>query len=594
MSQPHALNWGALPFAGPVAPATAYQIDVMAAGTNYGNPEPVFEIIRSLLTDGSIAVLEGWDNRTAPIRLRLSAPRGVAGPALAAAEAALMAEILAPSKSPLVWVPPAKDAATTVFDVVSATLARDTSDGWDQDEEMREYRYYLLTLTCLPFVRGEETVVVPALAPPPTPGTPPVVVNIDTCDAFTGWSANFTATLNSGRASDATGGYVFARATKSAGGTNIVRLVRDGAVAMGATPFLQVDAYWSAPGGAGGGLTALINGQSYEPVSSLGLAPNTARYFFLPPANFSQVTFVSGDDSNAGGVRELRILNVARADGTGAVGSTTRQQARTALVGGSAPTQAAIRLFDATAAPLGTEIMVHTSTNTNWQPMLRRWLVSAGAVADTARVSGGRNTLGTAWVTRFPASFLTKGTYALLGLMNITTGGTLNWSARTVSSSGATTLGSSITYSGSVTLPATPGGQYQLQRLGNLPLPVLDVEADQLIELTLTGTSNMTIDEGYLCGLHDGALTWVRDADSLTWIEIRSPELGAPRPSVFGGTGALGEAATCIDWKCESFGPHRFMPGLIQATTITTTSLVSQSELEFYERDHSHRQSAAA
>ncbi|SFM98432.1 hypothetical protein SAMN05421671_4541 [Pimelobacter simplex] len=98
----------------------------------------------------------------------------------------------------------------------------------------------------------------------------------------------------------------------------------------------------------------------------------------------------------------------------------------------------------------------------------------------------------------------------------------------------------------------------------------------------------MTLDESWLFAVHDGALTWITDSDSLTWIEIRSPELGAARPSVYGGTGAKGANSVCIDWKCKSFGAHRFEPGLMQIFTVASTSLVSQSELEFYPRYHSH------
>lgn len=163
MAQQHKIQWdaGLPPFAGPGSefPPSGYAIEAMAEGTNLGNPESILEIVKSLLSDGSLAVLEGWDNRVAPIRLRVSAPTAIAGPALADAEKALMKAVLATPKAPLVWVPFAQDSATCVFDVVAAELTRDTSDGWDLEESQRGYRYYLLTLTCLPFVRAETPVV---------------------------------------------------------------------------------------------------------------------------------------------------------------------------------------------------------------------------------------------------------------------------------------------------------------------------------------------------------------------------------------------------------------------------------------------------
>ena len=56
----------------------------------------------------------------------------------------------------------------------------------------------------------------------------------------------------------------------------------------------------------------------------------------------------------------------------------------------------------------------------------------------------------------------------------------------------------------------------------------------------------------------------------------------------------LDDNSVCIDWKCESFGAHRFDPGLMQIFTVTTTSKVSQSTLEFYPRYHSHVEDDAA
>lgn len=784
MAQDSVIRWGSTlpPFSGPGSelPATGYAIEAMADGTNFGNPEALIEVVKSLLSDGSLAVLEGWDNREAPIRLRLSAPSGgAAGPQLAAAEKALMAGVLAPSKEPLVHVPPAAESATCVFDVVAARLERDTSDGWDLEEVMREYRYYLLTLTCLPFARSETSSVVAAIPVPPATETK---ATIDTCDLLTNWSltsasfgtvtrtnlvtdpaannealpgwtstgtvsnistrvaflnpdpgttqdivslspsmavtagttytmstlldyarplgtynppppsavrisirwynsagaflsesavttatapfaaARFSRTAaapssatkarmivyaddvvnNVGSAADGivyaddflfeaagSAGAYFDGSTADGGGviyqwsgvanaststaatppsaavvsgsvqvstssipTNdarVLTLVRSASVAMSTSPYLRVAAKATITGGTATLAWAIGTGTA-SPVDPIAAVPSTI-------SGYTDYYFETGDFdrfeagvSAAGGTNvptvTFAVAQIERTD-TIVSTSTTRQRSRTASVAGSAPTQAAIRLFDATPAALGTEILVHTSRNIDWSPDLRRWLVSGGATSDTAMVSGARNTLGTAMEFEFPASLLTQGTYALMARLSVVTaGGDLTWSARIVSAAGATTVGSSITVSGTVTLAVTSG--YQVVNLGALPLPPVAVEADQKIELTLTGTANMSIDEAWLFGLDDGVLTWVTDTDSLSWIEIRSPELGAARPSVYGGTGAKGANAVCIDWKCKSFGTHRFDPGLMQVYTIASTSLVAQSELESYPRYHSH------
>lgn len=594
MTQPHSLTWG-LQFAGPVEPDTDYAIEAMADGTNFGNPQALFETIRSLLTDGSLVVSDGWDNREVPIRLRISAPRGIAGPTLAAAEAALMAQVVAEVKPPIVYVPPATDSATCVYDVVGAELLHDTSDGWDEEEVRREYRYYSLTLDCLPFVRGLETTVVPALGVPVQPGAA-ISFNLDTCDATTNWS--FTDVDPDGWFSGALGitsGAV--RVTET--NTNPfyvatypgMTLTRTGALSMAGLPYLAVDVL--ASHALYGTPSFKLDGVAKTPVSAVAVGSRT-RYY-IATGNFTTlavtVPYVTG--ANVEGTRWLEVSNVARTDTLGDyANSTTRQQSRTATVSGSAPTTAAIRLFDATPAALGGEALVYTSRNASFTPALRNYRISSAAVtADTARISGGRNTLTTAMTFRIPANLLADGTHSLMGMLNVTTGGALTWSARMVDSAGATTLGSEVVATGSITLPVTTG--YQILRLGAIPLPIVSIEGTQMVELTITGTANMTVDEMWLFNLDAGALTWVRNA-TVQWIEIRSPELGAPRQSVYGGTGAKGTNGVCIDWAVESFGTHRFIPGLTQIFTVCSSSLVSQSEIEFYERDHSHRTGTAA
>lgn len=598
MTQQHGLTWGALDFVDPNPTADGYLLEAIGGESNFGNPKAEIQVVRSLLTDGSLAVLEGWDNREVPIRVRISAPEATAGPALAAAESALMAEIQASSKSPLIYTPVATDAAVSVFDVVAATLERDFARGpqdWDSEEAFREHRYFTLTLTCLPFARPEDTVVVPAITVPPVT---PTVVNIDDCTSATGWSYPGTSfNINSGSFVPiaSSGGSVNTSATVATTGPYASYTVRrDGAIAFGSTPYLRVTATVSGPNPS-----LLYKTVADAPLATApsSLVVGATDYYYLgdSSATYTHLFPWAAPGTPAGTAISAQIHHIAKTDTIPGSG-TTRQQARQTSVGGSAPTQAAIRLFDATPAALGTEILVHTSRNTNWNPALRPYRTTSAAVtSDTAMVSGARNTLTSSMVFRVPASEFTEGTYSLMARMSVSTSAALGWSVRMVSSAGATTVGSSVVVSGSTTVPVTTG--YQVLNLAAIPLPVVKAEADQMVELTLTGTANMTVDEAWLFGLHDGVLTWIRDADSLTWIEIRSPELGAARPSIYGGIGAKGANSIDVSWKAAgstygSFGSHRFEPGLMQIFTVTSTSLVSQSEIEFYPRYHSHVEAA--
>ena len=770
MAQAYGLTWGTLDFISDTPTEEGFLVRAVADGTSFGNPDAQFEVVRSLLTAGSLAVLQGWDNREIPIRLQLSAPEGVAGRALAAAERVLMEHILAESKAPLVYVPSADGSPTTVFDVVAAKLERDYSTEFDLEETLREYRYYLLTLTCLPFIRPEDPVTVSALPLPPPVETH---FTVDDGTSLTGWTAaadgfgtvtrtnlvtnpsfegtqggwtagantdyswtndpagqfsgtgaaniiaasgsspyiystthipvtagaqytvsayvkdfddasgftaniqwwtstavisevgsasvnpsdsswqrvSHTATAPAGAVkarvvlrvtgfmalvdgvmfeqassagayfdgdtatagstdyawtgtrhastsvavsapspSTSSGAVVLSSTARSSASERTMKLIRSGSVSMASTPYLRVSAQVELSSGSavprfrlGTGTASLVTPIATAPSSIAG-----ATDYYLATSDFdvfeAEAYLPSGSTTPTA---TLRIAHMERTDTIAGAGSTRRQQARIAEVVGSAPTQAAIRLYDPTPAALGGDILVHSSRNSAWQPPLRTRMVSSAAVTtDSAMVSGSRNTLTSAMVFRIPASLITEGTYALMGRLNVTVAGTLAWQARMVSSSGATTVGSSRVVTGSTALAVTT--DYTISMLGSLVLPVLAAEADQMIELTLTGTANMTIDEAWLFGLDDGALTWLRDTDSLTWVELRSPELGAARPSVYGGTGALGNGAVCVDWKCEAFGAHRFDPGTMQVFTVTTSSLASQSELKFYPRYHSH------
>ncbi|WP_436702467.1 hypothetical protein [Nocardioides sp. BYT-33-1] len=606
MVQQHGLTWGALDFVSPEAdpPADGFLIHAMANGTSFGNPEADYQTLQSLLRDGAVVVRGGRKNRLIQIRLAVSAPSATAGPALIAGEAALQGQAEMDSPPPLAVTPSLTGAATAFFDVVIARdLEWDTSDGWDLDEVMREVWYFTLTLECLPFPRTEDKVIVPAIPVPPDPSGPAAFVNLDTCDSTTNWSASFSVnqtwqwqvfplTVASGA--------VRARIWNDTGPRTEypgITLTRSGALSMSGNPYLAVDVR-SSHSSVRGVPTVTIDGVVKAPISADSIAGGLTR-IYVATGNFTTLAVsvpqqtgpaVSGSDDTF----TLDVANVARTDTIGdKTNSTLRQQSRTVEIKGSAPTQAAIRFYDATPAPLGGEILVHASNNTSWQPPLRKWRATgSGAVADATLVSGGRNTLATPSVYRFPASLITEGTYALRGRMNVTSVGTLTWSVKIVSSTGADVVGSSVITSGSRPLAST-GGTYRVLELADLGLVMGKPEGDQMIQLTISGTANMTIDEMWLFGLDDGVLNWLRDTENMTWIEIRSAVLGAENDSIYGGSGVPGVGGVDVSYKAGgdgygSIGVPEFKPGLIQLFTVATSSLVSQSEVEMYPRGHSH------
>lgn len=602
------LGWGQLQLHG-IDETDGYEMKAMSAGTNFGNPVPIWEVLQSLAIDGPLVTRVGWDVREFPVRLRVRANDGETH---AQIEAALNAQTLLSPPPPLEWTSPLVNAAPAVFDAVGVQLDADTSDGWDSSEIQAGDRFWVLTFKCLPFARAVDTTIIPALGLPPTPGSA-VVNTLDDCASLTGWTAQLSDPSHGDFG--VSGGQALLAGCIIRQGSDYVRLVRTALTSTSGLPYLWVDvkpvehnATTGALSNVPGNVVMDIDGVRATKVgqqAGRGEGGSTRYYFEAPTqAYFTELVIRKDYDnswSNAGGSQaQLYVYGLGTTDTLGdATTSTPRQLTRQSEVYGSMPTRAAVRLYDDTPGNLGSNILIYTSSNTDWQPPLRPCLATSGTVtADPAMVSGGWQTLSAPTVYRFPASLLESGAYSLMARIRCATAGALTWQARIVDPDGATTLGSSQVLSGSVTIPVTigmTGSGYQVLDIADrLQLPPVEVETDDyLVEITLTGTSDMRLDETWLFGLDNGALTWVQDINDgpgIQWLEVRSPELGAARPSVYGGIGAVGGQAACIDYKTKSFGTHRFNPGPLLIFTMTTSSLVAQCELQYFARFHTHPQ----
>ncbi|KAB2807980.1 hypothetical protein F9L07_25255 [Pimelobacter simplex] len=389
----------------------------------------------------------------------------------------------------------------------------------------------------------------------------------------------------------AASGHVDAIGAASPGysGTRTLSLTRSAAVNMSTSPYLRVSAALTVVGGTASGPTFKIGTGTPAPIEPVGFSPSAiAGYvdYFFATGNFDTLVV---EATAAGGANQpmvsVSVAHVARTNMVISTG-TTREQSRTAKILGTAPTQAAIRVYDATPAALGADILVYTTKNAQIAPPMRPFLTTGGATVDAAMISGARNTLASPATFRIPAAKVEKGMYGLVGRLNVTTAGTLSWTARVVDSGGGATIGSGIVDAGSFEVPVTSG--YRAINLAAMLLPTVEIEGNQLIEFVITGTANMTWDEFWLFNLTEGSLTWIRDADSMTWVEIRPPELGR-LPSIYGGTGAFGTNPVCVDYKTigADFGAadqHYADPGPLQIFTVTSTSLKAQTDLWFYPR----------
>lgn len=567
MSQPHSLMWGDIRLAGDVVdPDAEYVIETVADGTVLGTAKALIEFVKSLQVDGSLAVMNGHDNAETVLQLKVSAPDGTAaGPAVAKAAAALAANASADPIPPLVWDSPLDGAATCVYDVYAADPVRDERGDWDLDEEMRERRHFTVTMSRHPFARPANPVVVPAATYTP--------VLVDDCN---GLGANwFIDPLTN---ATVTGGYIQVQKFSgvAAGVTRMNLVVGDRPYYRVTATIIDGDALRFSAGNSTGGARPTLLFKT--PSATAG----ATDYYLSIPTNLTDLsmTFTRA----ASGTITGRLYNIDSFDAVPSVGSA-RQQARVATIPGSAPTQAAIRIYDPTPGALGTDILGYTTPYSAIPPSLRPFSTITGTT-DAAMISGARNTLASPTVFRIPANQLVKGMHALIGRLNVTTAGTLTWASRIVDSSGNATVGSGLIDSGSVEVPVTSG--YRFINLAAMLLPPVEVEGTQLVEITISGTANMTWDDFELFNITEGSLTWIRDADNLSWVEIRPAELGK-LPSVYGGTGVFGTNPVCIDYKTigADYGAadqHYTEPGRLQLFVITSTSVSAQTNLWLYPR----------
>lgn len=600
MTQPQELTLGNFVLDSDTASSVAWSCETMAAGSTRGNPIPLVERVRSMLTDGSLAKTVGFDNREVKFQLRLTAEGETAGEILAQAESALMAEVMADQIAPLRWTSPISGSWVGVFEVVTAFIDIGNEADWDFEEVARNARYYEIVLTCLPWVRDEDVTVIEALPAPADPDVPATVTSINDGTSATGWDDLMWPTAAwSSVAVTQSGSYVQVAGNLAGGGGDAsISLVLTDSETMGATTYLQADVYPTVnPDGSPAEITAMFDasGTIYEPIAAMpsGTAGVT-RYYFEGPASWSSVRIrrVVERPATGGTARSLRVYDLSKTDRIEISGANGFQVARTALVGGSAPTQAALTFGDEVSALIDSTGLIYTGTSPTVS--LRALLATyAGTVTpDATKVSGATNDLSSPMVFLVPVEQLRAATFSLLALLDSTGSDSIDWSARVVDSAGGDIPGSEVVDSGTTLVTNTTSAR-MIHTIASIQMPVVAIEGSttHCVEVTIemaSGGSGVVVDECWLLDTDNGAVTVINKPATfeLTAIELRSPELDAPRPAVVGTWTTHG--AQDISRLVTSFGTHLFWPGLIYVLTVADEGRFAPAELEYYRRHHTH------
>lgn len=603
LDQQPELAWGSLMIATDAPADVPWVCEALATDTDFGNPVPLVEEVRSWLLGGaSLSTVTGWGERTVPIRIRLSAEDGQA---MSQAEAAFFTEARRSERglrpAPLVWTPPMLAAWPAVYDVTRATFERDYPDGWGHSERFRHCRYFRLTFTTLPWVRDPETVTIPALPVPVNPEAPANRVVIDNCESTTGWTpvaipTAYWASLSLNQIA----GYLRVQAIATAGARAPLDLAIDraGAISMTGTPYLTVDVDVSTfvdgnivPGSTDG-VSVVINNTAYYKVAEIvpagAASVNVRRLYFEVPEAFTSLRVRNHVYRAPSAVtHQLRVHEIARVDRIEIEGTNGLQVARTAIIGGAAPTGAAIRL-DAGPDPLiGSTALIYTGAS----PVvsLRSLKTASAAVTvDNTKISGAYNDLSVPMVFRVPVNRLARARYSQLARLSFTGNVIVKWQARLVASDGTDIPGSDVVRSGETLLRNPSIDPWRIHCLADVKMPVIDVEGDNThaVEITIsmtTGGANVLIDEGWLANTEQGAVTTVHEpsAFQLSAIELRSPQLDAPVPSVVGTW--IGYGTQNIT-RLARMGMHELEPGPVNIFTATDLARYVPCELEYYQR----------
>ena len=513
----HSLTLGPLLLTGSAPdPDHGYVFNVLAEGVTFGVAAGAKETVTSLLADGDLTRITRYGNREVSFAVEISGPDLTA---LAYGEAALSREI--GKQNELVWQPPDASAPATAFEVVTSEMEARFND---LDEELRDRRMFVITLTCSPFAMSVGEVVIPAVVNAGTLAT----TNIDTCDSATNW----TAEMNGVAAGVSTTWQPGAVSVVDLGAPtpSLLSLTRTASVAFGSQRYLVIEVGFNAALGAIP-VTA-HNGPNPRAselvkISQQLIEPGWFRCIYdTNGATISALTFSAYFEAENA---DLKIRNVARQNQSGPV---PRQQTRIITPGGTERTPASIAVTSANGTDSLGLTLIHTcpEDGSGYSPPLRRWRTQGNTVtADSALLSGAREPLHpNPFTAEIPTSSLPEGAYLLAARLRCSAATTLKifFSGFTrLPAPNDSTLAGSIGMVESINFSTANAWQYV--SLGVLTLPTVRTMAGRVVvQLQRDAGAAATVD------LDEVWLFRIGDDCSLTATDVPAPNLWADSPNL--------------------------------------------------------------
>lgn len=580
----HGLDLGALDLASGIPSDDGYTLSVLAAGATFGEPAAVVREIVSQLADGSLVTYDRAGNRVVSFEVQIKASDGAA---LQAGEVALRRELYRPNV--VTWTPPADFSAPSVYEVITSEM----SQRFDDLEELRNTRRFLVTLTCKPFARSVELVTVEGLAPPPVT---PTTATVNAADTITGWTTYVAAQSGASALGTPTDGgsylYVAENGTMQNGLTTVELRFSTSAVSMSATPYLLVEAKFATYGPGYIAFRAILNGveRSLAPVFTRATATGTTVYALNTDGqSLTGLAVAAVNVSPSPDQTRVEVHDVTRTDTL--TQTSPRQVSRIIGVGGTERTPASLRAYTSSGF-LGVTLL-HTTPHdgSGYTPDMRRWRATGNttyANVGTRKITGTYEPMRPNAVTsRTPAHSMPRGDYILCAAIKSDTATTtspfpISWAVKSVIS--GQTIGS-IEGTGYGWFPVA--NELTIVPIAAVQAPIvrsgaLDVEVHLL---NPTNTLALDVEEWWMfTDDDDSALSIVNTSEGNLWLD--SADVDSPVPTVWVGPDKPNSYHPSGGLVAQ--GTHTFKPGPLLVTSISDSNNYLEAELTYHEHWHSN------
>lgn len=555
-------------------------------GRDFGNPKGLVTEVISALTEGSLTQRTGTENREVTIPVMVM---GADLLELAESEAMLVAEAQK-ERNEFAFNPGDGIAVDSVYDTYAADLAQEHDDNHD----INFVRIYSLTFAAYPWPRSSDKVITPAVGiVAPTA--------VDSGSSTSGWSATegptgTTVTVVSGAVTA-----TYNAATVRSSGYYGTSLTRAGSIDTSVNKLIGID--WKSSVPAVHSLN--MNGNPFanevevrrEPIGS----GYTRSWYRVADSVSSVSTFRFGivHPKNSSASATLSVDQVVQANALPVTG-TARQITRIIQPGGSITAEGDVIVQHATAG-LGQTIVFSHPAGGGYSPPLRQWRSDGPTpVADSATVSGFRNSLATTrTLFKIPFDALPQGDAQLWVRVRQTTGfaGTVGIGYGV----GSDMNGYVPDAEESETRFLIPDANiWTIVPLGRVTLPPRTLGPAGFVRVALLRSTvhDLELDEAWLFAMDRGRLTVVdcgagtpATGTAHNRLVVSAPSLERPFGDLVVGTAAdLSDTYAPQDSKitCPQVG-HRFNPdGGSAIFTVTTGTTDAQVSLEHYPRWHTN------